>query len=195
MPKYNSIDTIPAKVYFQIKESKDFQLLKPKPKEQGLEQVFTAIDDEFFKRSDNPQAKRYLQLLVEINALNYKIATLKQLLHFYYYSPYQSVLDMEGLKNTLSEQYNIDLDLNEPFGQEVLRILNIEVGILKNDLTFLNEEYNDIVKGSSAAQFSYHKSLASMSMALPNNSLLKEEMSLAVYSELLNMAKKVNEKN
>ena len=75
MPKYNSIDTIPAKVYFDIKESSNLQLLKPKPSEKDLEKIFESIDDQFFLRSKNPEAQRYLNLTVEIQYLNYKIAT------------------------------------------------------------------------------------------------------------------------
>lgn len=194
MPKYDSIDNIPAKVFFQIKRTKDFQLLKPKPSEKDLEEIFTAIDDEFFMRSKNPEAVRYLELTVAIHELNYKIATLQQSLHFYYYNTTTEKM-RQDYAEALKKGYDIDLDLSVPFGQEVLRILQVEVGILRNDLTFLQEEYNDLCKLSEGKEFSYHTSIANMSMALPNNALLKEEMSLAVYVELNNMARKVAEKS
>ena len=68
MPKYNSIDTIPAKVYFDIKANNDLQLLKPKPSEKDLDKIFESIDDQFFLRSKNPEAQRYLNLTVEIHS-------------------------------------------------------------------------------------------------------------------------------
>jgi len=86
MPKYHNIETIPAKVFFHILETKDFQKLKPKPSENGLEQIFISIYDEFFIKSDNEEAKQYLETTTEIANLKYKIATLKQSLHFYFYN-------------------------------------------------------------------------------------------------------------
>jgi len=82
MPKYNSIDTIPAKVFFEVLKSKNYQLLKPKPKEKGLEECFIAIYDDFFIKSDNSEAKSYLKLNKEIAFLEYKMAVIKQVLHF-----------------------------------------------------------------------------------------------------------------
>jgi hypothetical protein len=194
MPKYNSIDNIPAKVFFQVKRTNDFQLLKPKPREKGLEGIFTAIDDEFFLRSKNPEAIRYLELTVKIHELNYKIATLKQSLHFYYYNTTTEQM-RKDYSDALKKGYNIDLDLSVPFTQEVKRILDFEVGFLRNDLSFLEQEYRDLCKISEGKEFSYHTSIANMSMALPNNALLKEDMTLAVYVELNNMARKVAEKS
>ena len=43
MPKFNNIENIPAKTFFDILETKNFRLLKPKPREKGLEQVFMSL--------------------------------------------------------------------------------------------------------------------------------------------------------
>lgn len=194
MPKYNSIDTIPAKVYFDIKENENYQLLKPKPSEKDLDKIFEAIDDQFFLRSKNPEAQRYLNLTVEIQYLNYKIATLKSSLHHYYYT--ETSLEMrKKYAQSLLEGYGIVLNTDLPFGEEVNRILNVEVGILKNDLSFLENEYNDMIKRSKAVDFNYFKSIVNMSTALPNNALLKEEMTLAVYIELKNKEQEIIEEN
>jgi len=82
LPKYNEISNIPAKVFFEILKTKNYQLLKPKPKEKGLEEIFISIYDEFFIKSDNLEAKRYLELNKNIAFLNYKIAIIKQTLAF-----------------------------------------------------------------------------------------------------------------
>jgi len=60
MPKFNNIYTIPAKTFFDILQTRNYQLLKPKPREKGLEAVFMAIYDEYFIKSDNHEAKEYL---------------------------------------------------------------------------------------------------------------------------------------
>jgi len=114
MPKYKSVDTIPAKTFFTILESKNYQLLKPKPSEKGLEQIFISIYDEFFIKSDNPEAKQYLETTTEIAQLKYKIATLKQSLHFYFYNQ-----TTEKMRNDFIEAlqigYNITIDKEQPF--------------------------------------------------------------------------------
>ncbi len=194
MPKYDSIKNIPADVFFEIKKTNNLQLLKPKPSEKDLDKVFEAIDDDFFTRSKNPEAKRYLDLFSTINYLNFKIATLKTTLHSYYYN--ETNLEMrEGLAKALKDGYNIDLDLTVPFGQEVLRILNVEVGSIKNDLSEAQMEYDALIKKSqSQTTFDYFKSLVDLSTALPNNSLIKDKMTLLIYVELCNKAKEISDK-
>ena len=195
MPKYNSIQNIPADVFFEIKKTNNLQLLKPKPREKDLDKVFELIDDDFFTRSKNPEAKRYLDLFSTINYLNFKIATLKTTLHSYYYN--ETNLEMrEGLAKALKEGYNIDLDLTVPFGQEVLRILNVEVGAIKNDLSEAQMEYDSLIKKSqSQTTFDYFKSVVDLSTALPNNSLIKDKMTLLIYVELCNKAKEISDKH
>ena len=195
MPKYDSIKTIPADVFFEIKKTNNLQLLKPKPREKDLDKVFEAIDDDFYTRSKNAEAKRYLELFSTINYLNFKIATLKTTLHSYYYN--ETNLEMrQGLADALKEGYNIDLDLTVPFGQEVLRILNVEVGAIKNDLVEAQTEFDNLIKKSqSQSSFDYFKSIVDLSTALPNNSLINDRMTLLIYVELCNKAKEISDKH
>ena len=195
MPKYDSIKTIPADVFFEIKKTNNLQLLKPKPREKDLDKVFEAIDDDFYTRSKNAEAKRYLELFSTINYLNFKIATLKTTLHSYYYN--ETNLEMrEGLAKALKEGYNIDLDLTVSFGQEVLRILNVEIGAIKNDLVEAQTEFDNLIKKSqSQSSFDYFKSIVDLSTALPNNSLINDRMTLLIYVELCNKAKEISDKH
>lgn len=189
MPKYNSIQNIPAEVYFKIKDTNDLQLLKPKPREKGLSEVFTSIDDEFFTQMDNPIAKRYLQVSMELNALEYKKYTIKTLLHSYYYN-FSTKEMREELAETLQKSFQIDLDLNKDFPSEVLRILNTDVAFIDNDITFLKNEMKDLSGSEKQQRFNFVKSLAGMSTLLPNNSLLNQNITLAVYVELSKIAEK-----
>lgn len=192
MPKYNSIDTIPAKVFFEILKSKNFQLLKPKPREKGLEQVFTQIYDDFFIKSDNVEAKRYLELNTEIAFLLYKKQTLKQCLAFYLYN--RTTKEMrEEFAESLKEGFGIILDLSVSFIDEVQRILSIEIGIIENDLNMAKIEFDSMVKKSKSKDFDYYEEIGVLSQVLPNNSLLKEDMTLAIYISLEKLAKKVVE--
>lgn len=194
MPKYDSIKTIPADVFFEIKKTNNLQLLKPKPREKDLDKVFEAIDDDFFIRSKNAEAKRYLDLFLNIKYLNFKIASLKTTLYSYYYN--ETNLEMrQGLADALKEGYNIDLDLTVSFGQEVLRILNVEVGAIKNDLVEAQTEFDNLInKSQSQSSFDYFKSIVDLSTALPNNSLINDRMTLLIYVELCNKAKEISDK-
>lgn len=194
MPKYNSIDTIPAKTFFEILKSKNYQLLKPKPKEQNLEQVFVSIYDDFFIKSENYEAKRFLELTNQIAFLNYKIAVLKKSLQFYLYTQTTKQMRLDFIES-VKIGYGIEIDVNAKFIDEVQRVLTSEIALIENDLTMLNLELDSMVKKSKSKDFDYYEDIGVLSQVLPNNSLLKEDMTLAVYISLEKLAKKVSEQN
>jgi len=168
MPKYKSVDTIPAKVFFTILESKNYQDLRPKPKEQGLEQIFIAIYDEFFIKSDNAEAKQYLETTTQIAQLKYKIATLKQSLHFYFYNQ-----TTEKMRNDFIEAlqigYSITIDKEQPFINEVERVLTTEIGFLENDLAMLEMNYKSMISNSKQKAFDYEENIVAMENVLNRN--------------------------
>jgi len=190
MPKYNSIDTIPAKVFFQVLKDKNYQSLKPKPREKGLEQVFISIYDEFFIKSDNTESKEYLRLTKEVAFLEYKIAVIKQTLHYVYYTQTTKEMRLDVIK-ALKQGCGIVINETLPFRDEVLRVLNIEIGIINNDLSIAKMDLEGMVKKSQGKDYDYFDSIGALSNILPNNSLLREEMTLAVYVTLEKLANKV----
>lgn len=192
MPKYNSIENIPAKTFFEILESKNYQLLKPKPSEKGLEEVFISIYDEFFIKSDNPEANEYLKVTKDIAYIEYKIAVLKQSLYFYYANKTTEQMRLDFIE-TIKEVYNIEIDKTKPFIDEVQKVLTIEIGILENDLNPLKSHYDSLIKNSKSKNFDYYESIGVLSNVLQSNSLLKENMTLAVYVTLEKLANKVVE--
>ena len=192
MPKYNSIETIPAKTFFEILESKNYQLLKPKPSEKGVENVFISIYDEFFLKSDNPEANEYLKVTKDIAYIEYKIAVLKQSLYFYYANKTTEQMRLDFI-DTIKEVYNIEIDKTKPFIDEVQKVLTIEIGILENDLNPLKSHYDSLIKNSKSKNFDYYESIGVLSNVLQSNSLLKENMTLAVYVTLEKLANKVVE--
>ena len=194
MPKYNNISNIPAKTFFDILKSKNYQLLKPKPSEKDLEQVFISIYDEFFIKSDNPEAKRYLELNTQIAYLHYKIASLKQSIHFYFYNKTTKEMRTDFI-HAIKIGYGIEIDETKPFIDEVERLLTIEIGILQNDLNFAQIEFDEMINKSKGKDFDYYDSIGTLSNVLPNNSLLKEDMTLAVYITLEKQAKRIVEQN
>lgn len=192
MPKYNSVDNIPAKCFFEILKTKNYQLLKPKPSEKGLEDVFMAIYDDFFIGSDNYEAKEYLRLTKEISFYKYKIATLKQSIHFYYYNRTTEQMRKDFIKS-LKEGYGIIIDVNNDFTEEVKRVLTLEIGLIKNDLAIAEIEFNKMIKKSQSKDFNYFDAVVGLGNILQGNTLIKEKMTLAVYMALEKSAKKVIE--
>lgn len=180
MPKYNSIDTIPAKVFFDILKTKNYQLLKPKPSEKDLEQVFISIYDDFFLQSENPEAFRYLELTKNVAFLEYKIAMIKSTLAFLYYSTTtrQMRIDyLEALKVGTGIEVSIDVD----FSDEVKRILTENIGWIENDLNFDKFELEQILTGNKGKEVNYIQKLIDLAVASPSNLMIKQDMTLAEF--------------
>lgn len=194
MPKYNSIDTIPAKVFFKILENKDYQLLKPKPREKQLEAVFLSIYDDWFIQSENPNAKEYLRITNEMAFLVYKINTIKQTLHFIFYN--QTTRKMrEDIISSLSQHCNIYLDNSKPFIDEMLDVLRIQVGELEIDLEMLKIQRDDLKPSDSQIEevFSFYKRLMTFENTIKRN--IDENCTLAKYIEYERTALQIYERN
>lgn len=182
MPKYHSIDNIPAKVFFQILESNDFQLLKPKPKEKDLEKIFLQIYDDFFVQSENHQAKAYLETRSNFYYKKQKVEMLIKLMQFYVANQ-TTVLMRSEMAEVLKVSYGLHFDPNGDVLDQVHKIMTFDVPIMKNELVFLETQLNELSKGGGK-EVKFFDQLAVMSQHLPNNSLLNENMTLATYVAL-----------
>ena len=136
MPKYNSINNIPAKLFFDILESKDFNLLEPKKGEKGLDVAFSKIYDDYFVKSENESSKRYLELLQQTEFTKYNIQSIRQVLEFLFFNKTTKEIRQELLEALIEIGVNINLDNN--FLDETKNVLQVELGILENDLSFCN---------------------------------------------------------
>ena len=188
MPKYNSIDTIKAKIFFKILDTKDYQLLKPKPREKCLEQVFMSIYDEFFIHSENNEAKQYLELSKKVAEYEYKISNLKRALHFYYYNKTTKEMRL-GFIEALKKGYDIEIDPNESFSSEVLRVLNIDLGILENELEISKNELIQLTKKETQKISSYESKIVAVENVLKRS--IDDDITLAKYIELEKSARQI----
>jgi hypothetical protein len=188
MPKYNSIDNIPAKTFFDILQTKNYQLLKPKPSEEGLEKIFTDIYDDFFVKSDNYEAKQYLKLTTNVAFLIYKIATIKQVLNFVYYNEMTKDMKLK-LLDALEQGCEIYIDKNDEFGNELQRVLQVEIGIIENDLTMEKLELDNMAKNRTEKLFDFYDNIVSLSNV--HNRNIDEKITLAMYVSIEKSASRI----
>lgn len=197
MPKYNHINNIPARLFFEILHEKNFDLLEPTEGEEGLEDVFSAIYDDYFLRSDNARSKRFLELQQEIKFMEHKIHSVVQILDFLMFNTTTPEIRKTLLEALISIGVNISLE-NE-FIEEVKNVLNIELGVLQNDLSFLNIEMQQMQNENTGGVFDFYESLVGLESIHERN--LDEEMTLIKYVHYEKLAikkaeaqKKQNEK-
>lgn len=188
MAKYNSIENIPAKTFFDVLHSKDYSLLISTEKNEDLEFIFSKIYDDFFIKSDNKEAKRYLELTFNVNFLSYKINTIKQVIHFLYYNPVTDEMK-EKLTDALKKGCGIYYDKDANWGDEVLRILQVECGIIENDLTLSNLELQKYFGKENKSSFDFFQTIVNLSNV--HNRNIDETITLAMYIAVENSAKKI----
>lgn len=188
MPKYNSIENIPAKTFFDILHTKNYQLLKPKPSEDGLEKIFTDIYDDFFVKSDNYESKQYLKLTINIAFLEYKIATIKQVLHFIYYNNITEEIKIKLLE-ALEKGCEIYIEKDTDFATELQRVLQVEIGIIENDLTMEKLELDNMAKNRSEKLFDFYDNIVSLSNV--HNRNIDEKITLAMYISIEKSASRI----
>lgn len=188
MAKYNSIENIPAKLFFDVLHSKDYSLLVSTEENEDLESVFTSIYDDFFVKIDNPQAKMYLEMTWKVNFLSYKIETIRQVMHFLYY---ENVIEEHRLKilDALEKGCGIYIDKSAKFADEVLRVLQVECGVIENDLTMATLELQNTFGKQGTEKFDFYKTIVGMSNI--HNRNIEDNIVLAMYVAIENSAKDI----
>ena len=188
MAKYNSIENIPAKLFFEVLNTRDYTLLVAEQENEDLEEVFTAIYDDFFVKIKNPQAKIYLEMTWKINFLSYKLETIRQVMHFLWY---ENVIEEHRLKllNALEKGCGIYIDKSAKFADEVLRVLQVECGIIENDLTMATLELKNTFGKQEEGKFDFYKTIVSLSNV--HNRNIEDNIVLAMYVAIENSAKDI----
>lgn len=188
MAKYNSIENIPAKLFFEVLNTRNYTLLVEEQENEDLEAIFTEIYDDFFVKINNPQAKMYLEMTWRVNFLSYKIETIRQVMHFLWY---ENVIEEHRLKilDALEKGCGIYVDKSAKFADEVLRVLQVECGIIENDLTMATLELKNTFGKQEEGKFDFYKTIVSLSNI--HNRNIEDNIVLAMYVAIENSAKDI----
>ncbi len=142
-------------------------LLRPKPKTptEWLKKVFAQIYDDYFKKLDNKDATRYLELLEQQAQTETKIAIFKAVLQFHWETP-QDIWDhptvvqarMSNIEK-LNQFMDYPIDLDGDFDSEIEQALNVSLGIMANDLSEIEMELEQLRKVADKTKFEFYDSL------------------------------------
>jgi len=179
MTKYNSVNNIPAKIFFDILHNQDYSLLEPTEDETEVEQIFSDIYDDYFIRSDNEKSKEFLELRQNIAFMTYKIESVVQVLSFLSFNKIPREMRDTLLEALISIGININLE-NE-FEEEVEVILQVELGIIQNDVNLAVMELDAAKAQNEDVVFNFYESLIALETAHERN--LDDEMVLAKFIE------------
>jgi hypothetical protein len=90
--------------------------------------------------------------------------------------------------------YGIIINPDVPFVDEVKRILDIEIGLLENEMAIVKMQMDSIKSGNKTEEGDFYDRIVSLANALPNNSLINDKMVLSVFVALEKSAYKKSEK-
>jgi len=166
---YNSIENIPARVFFEIRDTGNYQLLRAKNgvKTETLKKVFEQIYDDYFKKSDNREAGEYLDLNIRLSMLEYKKATMMQSLSIIARFPVEIWATVQGREIWKSQCEALSRFLYKPINadsenslEEFERVLNEEIGVVENAITEVTMMLESMSKNASTIKdFDFYDSL------------------------------------
>ena len=173
-------------MFFEIRASGNYTLLCPKPKTstEWLKKLFMQIYDDYFIKSDNKDAVRYLELLENKAHIDTKIAIFKSILQFHWETP-QEIWDHPAIISVrrsniekLNKFMDYPIDLDGDFDGEVQNALNVSLGIFENDLAEVEMELDGLRATANKTVFEFYDSLQNINecnqQALPSSLLLAE---------------------
>jgi len=188
MPKYDNITNIPAKLFFDVLQDKDFKLLEPleNETEEEVEQSFVLLYDDYFTKSNNARSNEFLRLRQEIAFLTYKIESIVQVLDFLLFNTTTKEMRVTLLEALIAIGVNINMEAD--FYQETQNVLHVELGIMQNDLNIVKIDLDNLSKENKESVFNFYESLIGLESIHERN--LDDLMVLARYIEYERLAVK-----
>lgn len=194
--KYNTFDKFPSKVFFAVRDSLNYQLMRPKPgvTTAELEAAFDAISDEFFVKIDNAESKEYLKLRNDFAFKTYLQAVIKGVLHVIWITP-PFLWEHTEVKTArisqleaINKHLDIPIDLSQDFESELTRVLEVEMGMISNDIEVIKQQMKDMEGSDKSIIFNYYDEIVSLEDI--HGRTLDEKMLLPKYVSLVKSATK-----
>ena len=188
--KYHNYDTIPAKVFFDIMSTMNYQLLRPKNGTETavLEAIYEQIYEDFFVNSENEDAGLFVELTNEIRFLTFKMNCIKMVVGFIVAVP-EVLQGKEEIQEIIKSQIDAlnkyldnPIDFEANFLEEVIRVLNVEIGIIADEITIAESNLNDLKGDAEVKILSYYDKVAAISDV--HGRTLDEKMLLPMYVAL-----------
>lgn len=188
--KYYNFDVFPAKVFFDVLKSKDYQLLRAKNgvKTDALKAIYEQVYEDYFIHSENEEAGLYVELSNTVKFLTFKREAIKLALAFILSVPpilleskeVQEIIksQIEALNKHLDTPIDFDIDLLD----EALRVLNVEIGIIQDEIAVAQEQLDDYKTEVDSVISEYYDRIAAMSDV--HGRTLDEQMMLPMYVAL-----------
>jgi len=194
--KYHSYDVFPAKAFFDVRSTENFQLMRPKPSASTdqLENLYLAIYDVFFAKLDNKNAVRYVEIRNELAVLNAKKHSIVSVIEFTWKTPENLWMHPVFVDFRKQQIDAINSFLDSPFDlesdtlQEIERVMNVEIGIINDEISILTTELTQLQQESEEVVFNYYADIVALEES--HGRTLDEKMMLPKYVELVKLAHK-----
>ena len=142
--------------------------------------MFSDIYDDYFVKCQNPKSNEYLELSQTVAFLNYKIESVRQVVDFL--SKNKTTKEMRLLLLESLIYIGVNIDLEADFSEEVQRILQVELGILENEVSFAQIDLQNMTKEKTDSVFNFYESLIGLESVHERN--LDDEMLVVILSPL-----------
>lgn len=136
-----------------------------------LQPLYTKIYDEYFLKTDNKKANRFLELQNLLNFLPYKRKSIQNVLQLLWETPSNLwhepniITIRHELIGKINEMLDEPIDIDADFTDEVSRVLNVELGILENEISEAEMEIEILRKEASKSVFDFYETLGNISDA------------------------------
>lgn len=197
--KYHSYDVFPAKVFFDIRSTENFQLMRPKPSvsTEQLSELYMLVYDEFFEKLGNKDAVRYIEIRNELAILNGNKRKIKNILWIDWKTPLNlwnvpEVIEMRKERIAdLNRTLDKPIDLEADSFSEMERVMNVEIGIIDDEMSILTSELKKMQEDTEEVVYNYYADIVQLEEA--HGRTLDEKMMLPKYVELVKLAVKKSE--
>lgn len=161
--RYDSYGNIPARVFFEVKATRDYGKLRPKNGTTlaELEAIFAEIHEDWFRKEGNRDAEEFVNLFTLRAYYQTTIPMFRSLLDFLWSFPV-NVWSMKPVRDqwvrmvdAINSHMPVKIDPNGELQEEFDKALNVGLGSMENDLNEVSMQLERMEKSGSVSGFEY----------------------------------------